>query len=193
MRYPRQKLLNLALLSEGTLLGLALLLATLFDIPLFQLSGNLSHDIVSGTVWGLLPVGLFIFSLSLNADKIPLLASLRRTMIKEVRPLFANTRLIDIILISLSAGIAEEVFFRGILQAEFGIIAASVLFGLAHCITPAYIVVATVMGFYIGLFFNRYGLLVPIQIHFVYDMGALIYLRYYVTGEEIATELNEAD
>jgi membrane protease YdiL (CAAX protease family) len=37
------------------------------------------------------------------------------------------------------------------------------------------------MGFYIGTAYQMSGgLLIPVQIHFVYDLAALVYIRYYV-------------
>jgi membrane protease YdiL (CAAX protease family) len=79
------------------------------------------------------------------------------------------------------AGLAEELLFRGVIQAKWGIIAASILFGVLHAVTPAYVILATVIGFYIGLLYHCFqGLLIPIQLHCIYDFGALIYLRYFV-------------
>ena len=87
----------------------------------------------------------------------------------------------DLVLISLLAGIAEEILFRGVVQARFGIATASILFGLVHCVSPAYIFITTIMGFYIGMFFLFSGsLLVPVQLHFIYDLAALAYLKYYI-------------
>jgi membrane protease YdiL (CAAX protease family) len=40
------------------------------------------------------------------------------------------------------------------------------------------------MGFYLGVVFQQSGgLLAPVIIHFLYDLAALIYLRYYVKTE----------
>ncbi len=79
---------------------------------------------------------------------------------------------------------AEELLFRGVIQVKLGIVGASIIFGLLHFITPAYCVIATIMGFYLGFLFQYYeSLLIPIQLHFIYDLGALLYLRYYVSAE----------
>jgi membrane protease YdiL (CAAX protease family) len=177
----RQKLLIMAFLSEGLALLIAFILGLLFDIDLFQLPDNALHDIVTGTMAALIPFLLFILLLSSRAETFPLLRSLKRTMLTQVRPLFANARLIDLVVISLIAGIAEEMLFRGIVQVKFGIITASVVFGLAHSVTPAYVLIATLMGLYIGYVFSAAGnLLVPIQLHFIYDLLALVYLKYSI-------------
>jgi hypothetical protein len=96
--------------------------------------------------------------------------------------------LIDIAVISWLAGFAEELLFRGVLQAKFGIAIASIVFGLVHCVTPAYIVVATAIGLFIGLVYHASGsLLLVIQLHAVYDFAALVYLKYF------GRELNDND
>ena len=134
-----------------------------------------------GTFGALLPLALFLFLLSEKAEDIPLLGSLRKTIINDIRVIFSKTKLLDLCLISILAGLAEELLFRGVIQVKLGIVGASIIFGLLHFITPAYCVIATIMGFYLGFLFQYYeSLLIPIQLHFIYDLGALIYLRYYV-------------
>jgi membrane protease YdiL (CAAX protease family) len=184
MEYSRYKLIILAVLTEGIVLVAALLLAKYFGIAFFPLTKNLPRDILIGTLGALFPLAFFIFSLTKKAENIPLLGSLRRILITEVRAIFSNTRLPDIVIISALAGIAEEFLFRGIIQVKLGLIIASILFGLVHFVTPVYIILATFMGLYIGIFFNLFGgLLIPVLLHFIYDLGALIYLRYFVKTE----------
>jgi hypothetical protein len=128
----------------------------------------------------LIPLILFYLLLSEKVKNIPLVGSLRRTIIHDIKTIFSETKLLDLCFISACAGLAEELLFRGAVQAKFGIIAASIFFGLLHFITPAYCIIATIMGFYLGFLFQYYdSLLIPIQLHFIYDLGALIYLRYF--------------
>lgn len=170
---------------EGAALAAALLLAELFGFDFFPLTENVLRDILISIPGAFFPLCVFICSLSGRAENIPFIRSLRKTMITEVRVIFLSLRFIDIFIISLAAGFAEEMLFRGIFQVKFGIVMASILFGLVHFITPAYVVVTVLMGFYIGFFYLLFGsLLIPILLHFVYDLGALTYLRYYVKGEE---------
>lgn len=185
MGFSRRKLLIIAILTEGTALVTALLLAAYFDIKLFPLSRNLFRDIAAGTIAASLPFAVFVFMFSKSAGKIPVLASLRKTLVIDIKPVFSGLRFFDIVLISMLAGFAEELLFRGVVQAKSGIIIAGILFGLVHFITPAYAVIAAVFGFYIGYLFHVYeSLLVPVQMHFIYDLGALLYLRYCVKAEE---------
>jgi membrane protease YdiL (CAAX protease family) len=177
----RSKLLGLALLVEGMAFIIALVLARIWSIPLFPLTEHLLRDCLIGTAGASLPFVLFCFSLSEKAKAVPIIRSLRKTITDDIRTLFASTTFIDICLISIMAGLAEELLFRGVIQAKWGILAASILFGLLHSVTPAYILLATVIGFYIGLLYHVFqSLLIPIQLHCIYDFGALIYLRYRV-------------
>ncbi len=184
MDYPRHKLLILAFIFEGIALIAALLLARYFEIDLFPLTKNPLRDILYGTLGAVFPFILFIFTVSKKAGKVPFIGSLRNIVITEVKPIFSNARFFDLVIISLLAGFAEELLFRGFIQVRFGIIPASILFGLIHLISPAYMIITMIMGFYIGFFFHVYGsILIPIQLHFIYDLGALVYLIYYMPVE----------
>jgi uncharacterized protein len=170
----------MTLLTEGIVLVLALFLAKFFKISLFPLTENLLRDILLGTVAASFPLVLFMFSLSKQSEKIPFMGSLRKIILTDIKNLFSNASLLDICMISILAGFAEELLFRGVIQVKLGIIGASVIFGLLHFVTPAYCIIATIMGFYLGFLFHySESLLMPIQLHFVYDLGALVYLRYY--------------
>jgi len=86
-------------------------------------------------------------------------------------------------LISLAAGLGEELFFRGLLQGGLdralgtgtGLILAAIAFGIAHPVSRAYAVIATIIGAYLGgLWILSGNLLVPIVSHAAYDFVALI-------------------
>ena len=182
--YPRYKLLILTALAEGIVLIVALIIAKHYDIKLLPLTQNAFRDIVIGTFWASLPLVLFAFLLSEKINKIPLMNSLKKTIIKDIGAIFSESKLPDLFFIAVCAGLAEEVLFRGVIQAKLGIIGASIIFGLLHFITPAYCIIATIMGFYLGFLFQYYdSLLIPIQLHFVYDLGALVYLKYFVKSQ----------
>jgi hypothetical protein len=177
----RLKLLFLALLVEGAAFVLALFLARQWGIALFPLTKNLLRDLLIGTAAAVIPFTLFCFTLSEKAEGIPLLGSIRKTVGKEIKAVFASTTVVDICMISIWAGLAEELLFRGVIQARWGLLPASILFGVLHFVTPAYALLAMVIGFYIGLLHHFFqSLLIPIQLHAIYDFGALIYLRYVV-------------
>ena len=58
-----------------------------------------------------------------------------------------------------------------------GLFAASILFGLAHLVTPTYAFLAGLVGLYLGwLYLASSNLLVPVTVHSVYDFVALTFL-----------------
>lgn len=104
----------------------------------------------------------------------------------NVVPLFAECRLWQIGVIALLAGIGEEALFRGVIQAgieqyfgspAFALAIASLLFGMAHLVTPTYAVLAGLIGAYFGwLLLTTGNLLTPIVAHAAYDFAAILYL-----------------
>ena len=185
MQYPRSKILKLAILIEGGALLIALLLAEYLDIELFPLTRQPLRDLLIGTAAVAPPFLMFLFSFSKTAEKMPFIGSLKQLVLREIKTLFSGCTFVDLVIISLLAGFAEEFLFRGVIQAKLGIIAASIIFGLIHAVSPAYVIAATIMGLYIGAAYQMSGsLLVPVQIHFVYDLAALIYIRYFSRSYE---------
>ncbi len=178
--YPRYKLLILTCLVEGIVLIAALVIARFCDIKLLPLTQNVFRDIIIGTFGAMFPLALFMLLLSEKVESIPSLGSLRSIIINDIKAIFSEAKLLDLCFISVCAGLAEELLFRGVIQVKLGIVVGSIIFGLLHFITPAYCIIATIMGFYLGFLFRYYdSLLIPIQLHFMYDLGALIYLRYF--------------
>jgi membrane protease YdiL (CAAX protease family) len=179
---PRGKILALAVVFEGGLVVLWLLLALLLDIRPGE-QGRATWAALMQGVAGTLPLLPFLWWLSRSP-----LRPVRR-MMKEVDevlvPLLSRLSVADYALIALLAGIGEEGVFRGIVQESLGsavsqpaaVLGASVVFGLLHFITPAYAVLAGVLGAYLGVLYVLTGnLLVPITVHFLYDFCALLYL-----------------
>ena len=104
--------------------------------------------------------------------------NLERIVRDHLVPLFRDAGPVALGAVSLAAGIGEELLFRGVIQDGIagpagpvaGLLIASLLFGLAHAITPAYFVLASLMGLYLGGIYLATGnLLVPILVHFLYD------------------------
>ncbi|MGP0065127.1 MAG: lysostaphin resistance A-like protein [Isosphaeraceae bacterium] len=113
------------------------------------------------------------------------LAKVKEFCRKEVLPLFAKSYWSELALLSLSAGVGEEMLFRGVFQASFtqwwglacGLLLASMLFGFLHPISLPYSVIMTFIGLYIGVVWERNGnLLTVIVTHAVYDFAALGFL-----------------
>ena len=112
---------------------------------------------------------------------------------------------VELILISICAGVGEELLFRGWLlywlagfqvggpeptMFEFGaaLVASSIAFGLVHPITKLYVFLAALMGLYFGFLVLWTGnLLIPIAAHAAYDAAQLI-----ITGHREETEAESA-
>ncbi|GAA0297279.1 CPBP family intramembrane metalloprotease [Psychrosphaera haliotis] len=92
--------------------------------------------------------------------------------------------------VSISAGICEEILFRGYLMHALGddlptygaVIISSILFGLPHIYQgPIHVIRTAVLGLIMALIYLATGsLLVPILLHIVVDMygGAMAYLVF---------------
>ncbi len=188
-----------AVLFEGALGLLALLLGWAIGpsaralIPEF--GPNQWWPILSGLLYGCLaavPV-LLIVELIRRIPWEPVRELERLTddgMIKTLLTLRPS----ELIVISICAGIGEELLFRGWLMywlVEGGtmttsgspsplalgaaLVVSSIVFGLFHPITKLYIVLAALMGVYFGaLVIYTENLLVPIAAHATYDAVQLI-------------------
>ena len=71
-------------------------------------------------------------SLLCGAPDVAAIRSVRRLYVEALKPLFGGLGPVGIVTISLAAGLGEELFFRGVLQPELGLVAASVIFGALH-------------------------------------------------------------
>jgi membrane protease YdiL (CAAX protease family) len=179
----RIRIITFAFLSEIALLGAALFCVQYFRIDIPPLTDHVPRDLLISIAGSVPPLALFFFIVSKKAAQLSLLKGMRNIVLHDVRNIFSHSRLIDLIMISLAAGIAEELLFRGVLQSKFGIVPSSILFGLVHFISPLYMIITAVMGFYLGAFLYMYdNLTIPVMIHFFYDLGALVYLRFYVNN-----------
>ncbi len=177
----RRRLLALTVLVEGSALVLAWGLGTLFAAPPFA-----AFSVSGGAVgWGLLASGPLFAGLAwVQRSALPPLVRFREEVHGLTR-LFERCTVLDLAVVSALAGLCEEALFRGFLQAAladaFGVglalIAASLVFGLAHYLSSTYAVYAAVVGAYLGLLLLLSGnLLVPILAHAAYDFGALLLL-----------------
>lgn len=171
-----------AVLFEALLIPLALGIAWLIGLrPWDELL--LSVEIVLLAVLATLPL-LLLFNRRL-LHRFAWARNLEDTVRRLLMPLFRDSGPAGIALVAALAGLGEELLFRGVLQAGLsewlgpagGLLLASLLFGLAHCITPAYLVLATLMGLYMGLLYQWSGnLLLPVLVHALYDWIAI---RHY--------------
>jgi membrane protease YdiL (CAAX protease family) len=187
------RMTRVALLFEGGLGAGALVVGWLVGHwPAIGMSWGSSSVPSPGTaiVWGLAAT-LPLLAALLLIDRFPLgpLRRMRETAHDVIVPLFAGASVLQLALISISAGLGEELLFRGLAQAGlsrliggeyggwFALAIASVLFGVCHWLDTTYAVLAMLAGVYFGLLLLLSGnLWTPIVAHAAYDFIALIYL-----------------
>ena len=114
------------------------------------------------------------------------LVELRHQVQHLLGALFRHRTLGELALVSIAAGVGEELLFRGVLQTlvqqwtdpTVALLSVGLLFGLAHAMSPTYFVLASLAGIYLGWLAIACGSLVPPMLaHGLYDFIALWYLR----------------
>ena len=103
---------------------------------------------------------------------------------ESTAPFLTNRNVTSIFIIAALAGVGEELFFRFFLQTAlaqateiwFALLLSNLIFGLAHCLTPAYALFAGTLGLFLGyIYHHSANLLLPILVHSLYDFWALYY------------------
>ena len=144
------------------------------------------HWTFSAAMWGTL-AGVALFALITGIENLPfnLLRSIQDTVIDVIGKPLSQCSLIELALLSILAGIGEEVLFRGFLMTWIeswggywvGLGVSSFAFGLVHSVTWTYTIFATMAGGFLGWLFDATGernLLVPTICHALYDFLAFI-------------------
>jgi len=112
------------------------------------------------------------------APRILLLRGLRRAWDSLETDLGHGLGMREVVILALCSAISEEVFFRGVLQREIGIVAASAIFGLLHPLGIAYVLWAGAVGAGLGTLYVATGsLAAPVAAHGIYNLLALVHLR----------------
>ncbi len=179
----RRQLLILTLAVEGGMLVLAAGLGWLVGPSLWAMTTLDARAILSGVL-----VGLALFVVAAIAVDSPLGrdTQLRRDM-DRLAGLFHEARPIDLLLISVLAGVGEEALFRGFLLQHgsawlgvpLGVALTSLLFGLMHAVSLDYIIFATLIGAAMsGLYLWSGNLALPMATHAAYDFAALVYMIF---------------
>ena len=114
-----------------------------------------------------------------------------------IRTFFGKCSKAQIFLICILAGIGEELFFRGLLQAGIahwlggsfglicGIVISTLLFGMLHLITLAYGVITVLFSFYFAaLFLYSDNILVPMITHALYDYCVVRFIMRQGIGHQ---------
>ncbi len=116
--------------------------------------------------------------------KFPLFKDIKK-IIEELIYGF-NLNIMDILIISIMAGICEEIFFRGVLQPMIGLMLTSFIFILLHgYFNPLnwrisiFGLLMFLLSMFIGIIYIKYGLFTAIIFHSTYDFTAFLYFKIF--------------
>lgn len=177
-----------ACLFEASLILVALLIGWMAGINPWQ-SLHFSESAIFYGLIGTLP--LFLMFLWMEQLQHPSVAQIKQLLLRTLGPGLDRYHWTDLLVLAAIAGFSEELLFRGVLQPWLenhwsktaALVASNLIFGLVHAVTPLYLVLAGLVGCYLGLALD-YGsgrnLLTPIIIHALYDFLAFVaLLRMY--------------
>lgn len=180
-----------AVLFEAGLAPLALLVGWLLgQDPLEGFAWD-PRDAVRGVLAALPMLGMLLLAMRWPIGPF---ARVQRFFEEELIPLLGGRPPSDLALVAVAAGLGEEMLFRGALQGAFtrwlgtwpALAASAILFGLLHPITPFYVLIAGLLGAYLGAVWIASGnLLVVIVAHAFYDFLALLLLLRRSRGDEV--------
>jgi membrane protease YdiL (CAAX protease family) len=166
---PRPPLVRLALVFYGALLLAALAWAAFAGRSLVWLPPA-SAGTAGSPLWafgaGVLMAAIVVLVSRQLTERTRFGEQLARSLAAALGPL----TLAECWLLALVSGIAEEAFFRGALQPQIGLLAASLVFGAAHFVPRRellpWTLFAVVAGFLLGWLYDATGsLLAPIVAH----------------------------
>ena len=186
-RTGHTRFLALGVVFEGFLVVVAIAIGWFFQIDVVRKLQFATIPAVVGLAGAIPPFALL---LTTERFQIPALERIKSVLLETLGPLLRACRWYEVVALALVAGIGEEFLFRGAIQPLFarwtastgwgwaaGLILSNVIFGLLHCITLTYAVLAGLMGVYFGLLLDATGtpnLLAPILAHGLYDYLAFL-------------------
>ncbi|MCX8094164.1 MAG: CPBP family intramembrane metalloprotease [Candidatus Goldbacteria bacterium] len=130
-------------------------------------------------------------SISFSVIKLHLFKDIK-IVIEEIINSF-NLNVFDIFIISLLAGVCEEILFRGVIQPMLGIWLTSFIFILLHgYFNPlnwrmsVFGILMFCLSMIIGLIYIKYGLISAIIFHIVYDFIAFSSFKKFIRNSYAA-------
>ncbi|MBU6385428.1 MAG: CPBP family intramembrane metalloprotease [Planctomycetes bacterium] len=158
-------------------------------VPWWDWKGILKSFALGASVGLGLAICMQVFSLL----PIRSLQKLDRMVQSQLKTLLGPMGIPELLLLSLSAGIGEELLFRGLIQGWWlsfyenptmlealpGILVSAVCFGFAHPLSKTYIAIATLAGLLFGvLYWSTGDLLACVLAHAIYDAIICVYWKW---------------
>lgn len=175
----RKQLLQASVLFQGFWLVLAAVLGGLFDVRWWSRPMSVVGCLL-GTALG---IGLGFCVIAVAHLRLGVLARLQENFRGVVGALAPLNRGSDLVVLSLLAGLTEEAFVRGLLLdwlsqglgVPLSLGLTSLLFGVMHPLSLAYVVYASLLGLVFGGLVLLTGELVPAMLaHAAFDMVAML-------------------
>ena len=183
-------LLELSLGLSAILIGLFLGVNPRQDLPAWWDGPAIVKSLGIGVLVG----SAFALGMEL-VSRLPIrsIQKLERSMQSQLHLLLGPMSVPDLLLLSLSAGIGEELLFRGLIQGWWmslsetlsfleslpGMAISAVCFGFAHPLSKTYIVLATLAGFLFAiLYWATRDLLACVLAHAIYDAIICVYWKW---------------
>lgn len=179
------------LLALGTLVvfgGLGIIF-----IPMAREVGVLEFFAGTEKIWKQVLAGLVIGLVTAKAGwqitSLPMMEKNKIFFADMVRPMKLTN--VQIVFVSICAGVGEELLFRGAIQPFLGIWITSILFVLIHGYLNPYNLPLTIYGFYmvlvigvLGLMTEHMGILTAMIAHTIIDIILLRELSNVPSGKE---------
>jgi membrane protease YdiL (CAAX protease family) len=167
-----ERIVRLSALFYGLMILLALLWSFFRGIRLEFLGESAAEGVLYGLAAAVLTVsgGLVVYRL------VPVM----RRIASEVAPRVVDpANELQLVFVALLSGFGEEILFRGVVQQEFGLVVAAVVFGLVHVGPDRRYLVWTLWalfaGFLLGGLYELTGaLLAPVTAHALHNGVTLI-------------------
>ena len=183
-------LLELSLGLSAILIGLFLGVNPRQDLPAWWDGLGILKSLGIGLLVG----SAFALAMEL-VSRLPIrsMQKLERSMQSQLHLLLGPMSVPDLLLLSLSAGIGEELLFRGLIQGWWmslsetqsfleslpGMAISAVCFGFAHPLSKTYIVLAALAGFLFAiLYWATRDLLACVLAHAIYDAIICVYWKW---------------
>ena len=194
----RSQFLNFAGLIEGGLALAALGIGWCVSINPVE---HLSWDWLA-FAWGVLAT-VPTFAIFWLTYRYPVgsLRKIREFLSRELAPSLSNLHWYDLVLLSILAGVSEELLFRGLLQPWIGRACHSdgvgqflsnLVFGVVHWVTPVYALLACVIGNYLSWLMTLTkpdNLLTPMVTHTIHDyLAFLVIVAEYRRKREMTND-----
>tara|TARA_R110002072_G_scaffold927_1_gene7418 strand:- start:93688 stop:94350 length:663 start_codon:yes stop_codon:yes gene_type:complete len=196
--YGRFFLIAISTAAFAGCVGVAFVGQVLTGVPA---AGSLTQtDILTPAIWGaalLVTLPMFALLQFERRTRIVWLRELWQLSGDLLGPIVVRVTFAELVVVSLFAGVGEELLFRGFLQNWLGghgllvaLVVPNVLFGLLHWISPGYAACTFCVGLYFSclLHFAEPVSLATLMIaHSLYDLVALLCLVREVRRRTVAS------